>query len=446
MTERLGASSANWRACLVLLALSVPFMTFTLEDTWIFLAIARDFPSPDGLRGATSLSWGLLSVLAERLSGQSDATWALKGVSAGCWVLAGLCTVRAASAVRPDVSSPRVALVFGLMSATIWSWSGMDTAWGMLWASICLWLLAVSRVGLSHRPRAELALAVLLGLSYLVRPELLWVGPLWLLWIRARTTTGRWALLCAIVAAMLLLSGLTYKGLTGSFTPTSSSKIGVPGLVTLISLAWFFLQVLPLAISTRGGVLKGRHDEARALVMAVLSVVSLRLLEHGVLGGIDHRPLAVLVPCLVLVWGLAVPERLSRRGAALLWLPLALLYALNADNARWYAERTAAVHQQVVQALAALPVDQVVGTDEVGLVSYKLGVARVLDHHHLIGRGLSSPADADVLVFTGELYREAALQAGFRSAMTYCFDARPTVYVRSVGLTPRAYCKTLYQR
>lgn len=434
------------RAGLVLLCLSLPFIAFTLEDTWIFLAIAREFPSPDGLRGATSLSWGLWAVAAQSVVGSSsDATWVLKSLGAVSWILAGLCTLRAAGIVRPEVSALRVALVFGLMSATIWSWSGMDTAWSMLWAAVCLWLLALSRASTRHRSQAEVMLAVLLGLAYLVRPELVWVGPLWLLWMWSKTLYGRWALLCAIVLSMLVLSGLSYHALTGSFTPTSSSKVGLPGLVTLISVAWFVLQVLPLVVSSLGAPLP-RRAVASQLLLAVFIVIVLRLAEHLVLGGIDHRPLAVLTPCLVLAWALVAPQRLSPAKGVLLWLPLAALYGLSIDNARWYASRTEAIHQPVVQRLEKLPAAQLVGTDEVGLISYKLGVSRVLDHHRLIGRGLSSPMDADVLVFTGELYRDKALVAGFRPAQTFCFDARPTLYVRSVGMTPRSYCKTLYQR
>lgn len=445
MAERSRRSPGAWMAGLVLIALSMAFMPFTLEDTWIFLAIAREFPSQDGLRGATSLSWGMLAVLAQAVAGPSDATWVLKVFSATCWLLAGLCTLRAVTTVRPDVSALRIALVFGLMSPTIWSWSGMDTAWSMLWASACLWMLAVSRVGQHRRFPAELTLAALLGAAYLVRPEMLWVGPLWLLWVRSKVPAARWVWLCAVTLAMLAVSVWGYNGLTGSFTPTSSSKIGLPGVVTLISVAWFIVQAVPLAVSARGAPAPLRGD-ASQLWVVILAVVALRLAEHAVLGGIDHRPLAVLMPCLVMAWALIAPHRLSKAAAALLWVPMMVLYALNVDNARWYAQRTEAVHQQVLQSLAGLPGDLVVGTDEVGLVSYRFGISRVLDHHHLIGRGLSSLLDADVLVFTGNLRQADAMEAGFQAVQTYCFESRPTVYVRSVGMTPRAYCKTLYQR
>ncbi len=446
MAERAVTLAAFLRTGLVLLGLSLPFLSFTLEDTWIFLAIARDFPSPDGLRGATSLSWGLLGVVAHAVTGaSSDATWVLKTLSAICWVLAGLCTFRAASVLRPEVSGPRVAAVFGLMSAAIWSWSGMDTAWSMLWAAFCLWMLALRCVEAGHRGWTDVMLAASLGSVYLVRPEVIWVGPLWLLWVRSRMSSGRWLLLCAITLSTVVLSALTYLRFTGSFAPTSSSKIGLPGFMTMISVAWFALQTLPLWVSSFG-LMPVRRDARSPVLTAILIVSALRLFEHVALGGIDHRPLAVLTPCLVLAWALLMPSRLSHVTGLLLWGPLGVLYMLNVDNAWWYAGRTDAVHQRVVQQLEKLPVGHQVGTDEVGLVAYKLGVSRVLDHHHLIGKGLSSPADADVLVFTGSLYRDTALSAGFHPLQIFCFDARPTLYVRSVGITPRSYCKTLYQR
>lgn len=419
-----------------------PMWPFTLEDTWIFLALGKTDFGPEALYGATSIAWGVISSLLTELFSGDTQTLAIKIVGFAFWVFSFVVVI----SVILKIDKPPLKIVlllgviFGMMPTSIWAFSGMDAALSMAWSAT---IIAFIVLGVDSGRNGNLVvLFSVAAIVYLIRPEMAW-APFFLLLVFWKELEPRRLTFYLVLCVLLtVVSIFLYYILTGSIRPSSSVKVVGPTLSSSISTAWLVLQMAPILIVGLLGLLERNRIK---LNIIALTFIILRLGEHWVLGGIDHRTLAVLAPWLIFIIGINC-KFLPWKSTVIFILWFSVLYILNVANAQWYSKRTVAVHQEVVKELEALPESKRIGTDEIGLLGWELGLDRIADYHGLIKNKLLSPSEVDVLVFTGDLYRHQALEYGFSIHRKICFEHWPTIYVRSIGFSNKQYCKTIYKK
>lgn len=428
-----------------LLTLAIyPLYRFTLEDTWIFLALGSHFSESQSLYGATSLTWGLFSVWVANYLPLLAQLNAVKGASLILYVSGFIVTAQATCEEVEDKRSIFVvACLFALMPFNIWAASGMDTSLSVLWVALVLSFLA-KFLRTSDLSFAYLSV-VTAGVAYLIRPEMLWLPFAVVFFISLQGLPGKWTLvlrLSGIAFSELFLSLFIYWCMTGHIKPSSSIKVVGISFVSLISTAWFLVVVSPIALA----VYFRRNSINRfGILYSLMAVILIRLTQHAVMGGIDHRTLSSLLPAIAMIGGVLLYNLKFRRNVFLLmWF--AALYILTLLNARWYWERTEEVHFKSLKYIEDNYISPTVGTEEVGILSFRFGVNNVFDFHGLLPKKLDESARPDLLIFTGDLFADKAAKWGYIKNQTFCYAHSKTIYTRTVGFTPQLYCKTLYSK
>jgi hypothetical protein len=418
---------------------------YTLEDTWIFLAIASEPFDWYFLYGATSLAWGIVSYVINGLAGDYGL-FILKLLSFVLAVIAAVLVLVESCRVTPiNAKYYYLYFLFFLISPFFtWSVTGMDTSMSMFWVAgiVCLYVR-----NLEERNHFTLRLIFIISsFSYIIRPELAWIS-LFLIsysYFNKSINTKQFILFAVVSVFITLLSIFIYYILTGSPLPSSSGKVTNISLVSLISSSWLFIQILPVVLLSVFCLYKRINTSLNTFLLAFLGI---RFIEQIFIGAIDHRSFSAVFPLILMMFIVNLPLAIKKIhiSASIVAAIFGLIICyLNLMNVLWYAERTEQVHLAVQAKLNELTDMNAIGTDEIGLLAYNYGVDTVYDYHGLIRNKLETLNGLDALVFTGELMKMEALSAGFYEYSKVCYEHSPTVYIRSVGFTPELYCKTIY--
>ncbi|WP_339067894.1 hypothetical protein [Teredinibacter turnerae] len=418
---------------------------YTLEDTWIFLAVAAEPFGSGFLYGATSVFWGLIAWVLG-VAFDVYALQAIKLLSCLFAVLAAFVVLRTGRLVN-ELQPYGLSLfwcVFFVFPFFTWSVTGMDTALSMYWVAIVVFFY-VSFIT-SNKKSYFYSAIVISSFSYGVRPELGWlsiflIGYSFLL----KRIDLRQALLCIFLS--VLGAGLTlsvYKFFTGHLLPSSSVKVTSAGFVSVVSSIWLFVQISPFVLL---GLVSVKNGCLRSINVFLLSLLGLRFVEQVVIGAIDHRSFSAMFPVLLLVLVINIPA-LQRFIGKLFFIAgfslIGILGILNLQNVFWYSDRTENVHFVVQEEIETIESIKTIGTEEVGLLAYRYGTQNIYDYHGLIRNKLDELEGLDALIFTGDLMKDQALESGFALIKKVCFEHHPTIYVRSVGFSPKEYCKSIY--
>lgn len=427
---------------LIIAIVNFGFWGFTLEDTWIFLSIARDSVESHtiNLYGATSALWGVINYLIYWVSPTYSLTL-VKLFSFFFWVASYYVLFYKKGELKKNVF---FAILFAFLPSSIWSYSGMDTSLSVF-ALSCIIKCTELHYFKKRRYWLIVIAITIASIMFLIRPEFIWLpfAIIGYYFFLDKRELSKLTNLFAITFLFIALSLIIYENLTGVYLPSSQSKILEINLTVSISLIYFILQYIIIIILTDFKRINNLFG------FFVGSIILLRLVEHFLLGGIDHRVLAPISVLILYLFYLSNPRySLSKYG--IIFLFYLVIYGINLDNAKWYSSRTEQVHQEVVDVLSSLDMENrinTIGTEEVGILSFYFGQDKILDYHGLISEKLN-PSNlkfcCDILVFSGDLLKANALKNGFKVEESICYNHRRTLYIRSPAISPPEYCKTIY--
>lgn len=423
----------------ILICASIPYYNFTLEDSYIFLASAEKFISNEFLVGSTSLIWGLISVLVVKMAFIYDisAIVLLKIFSFIFWLLSFFVIQKTIETISPLNRNKYISLILLYITLPIssWSFSGMDSSLALFYCSIFLYLNVKY-----YYEKSDIYLIGILAiasLAYIVRPELIWISFYFFIFNLFIYQEKRivFIQLLIISSGILISFGLTYY-FTGHIAPTSSSKIFSLGLLPIVSVIYF------LIINSFFLMHKNLIRKYSGINIFIVSFIFLRLLEHILVGQIDHRALSYLLPFLISLFFLNNIQLTKIK-----FLGLLIIYGLNIYNFNWYSQRTISVHMKSLEYLKKLNFTTI-ATEEIGILSYYLNDKIIYDYHGLNGRKLRNDdfANIDVAIFTDDLMQDILIGNNFDLEKKFCYEYPRTLYLRSIGFTPNIYCKKLYVR
>jgi arabinofuranosyltransferase len=338
------------------------------EDGFIYLRIAQQITAGNGpvfnrgerVEAATGTLWVWMLALANLLTPirlEWIAVFLGLGIGAAGLALAML----GARRLWPETASNRLFVPFGalvfVLLAPVWVFatSGFETGLAFGWLGACLWILA----GWASAPGLRLATwrAVILGLGWLIRPELVMFSAAFLVLVLTLAPRGTGRRERFRIAIAMLAVPVAYQifrmGYYGSLVPnTAIAKEGASGrwsrgwtyFKDFVDPYWLWVPTvallaggfLPLALAAR----RRRRVLAVALVFLIGALLSA---VYVVSVGGDYTHARLLLPgVFALCAPVAVIPATRRHLAALLVIPWALAAFLTLRPDQWEPGNTVA--------------------------------------------------------------------------------------------------------
>jgi arabinofuranosyltransferase len=263
-TEGTASPRARWRRTLQAVLYASPVVGFLCagfahrwitDDGFIYLRVVQQIRAGNGpvfnagerVEVFTGTLWVALLTVADVLT-PVRLEWlsVLLGLACGA---AGLgLAVAGARKLLPDQPERRWYLPFGAVvfvavtPVWVFATSGLETGLVFGWLGTCLWVLATwARAPAARMPYPS---AVLLGLGWLIRPELLLFSVAFIVVVfvaeRRRTELGRQALIVVAAAALPLAYQLFRMGFYGSLVPNTA--VAKEGGSTNWERGWRYLR------------------------------------------------------------------------------------------------------------------------------------------------------------------------------------------------------------